>query len=155
DGGEGNDTLQGDFGGLIGFGGAGDDLLLAGDHVFQNGPGGDLSGNDGNDKLVGSAGEDTLDGGAGADTMIGGIGDDLFIQTDADDTLEDIDGNNALITNQSLTKGLDIISYYQFVGDAPVNFKATKSWNLVIGTNYNDTIDGLAYDDTLFGGDGN
>ena len=83
DGGEGNDTLQGNFGGLVGFGGAGDDVLFAGDHVTQNQAGGDLSGEEGNDELVGSDGADILDGGDGADTMMGGIGDDLYIQTDA------------------------------------------------------------------------
>ena len=62
-------------------GGAGEDLLEAGDgsSVLDGGGGIDsLAGGDGVDRLAGDTGDDLLLGGKDADTMVGGQGDDIL-----------------------------------------------------------------------------
>ena len=73
------------------YGGAGDDVLWAGDAAdrLEGGAGNDnlwggggkdsLLGGDGADRLTGSVGDDVLEGGAGADTLTGGAGADRFV----------------------------------------------------------------------------
>jgi Ca2+-binding RTX toxin-like protein len=63
------------------YGGAGDDVLVAG---FGNSF---LSGGDGNDILLGGPGQDVLDGGPGHDVLIGGGGRDTLIGTPGCDLL--------------------------------------------------------------------
>jgi len=76
----GNDVLFGGAKGSV-FGGAGDDMLIAGLY------GGNLAGGQGSDLLIGQFGanllegnedDDFLFGGAGSDTLIGGTGNDLL-----------------------------------------------------------------------------
>lgn len=63
---------------VIGFGDAGNDILIggAGNDLLLGGAGNDiLNGGLGNDQLEGGAGLDTLYGGAGNDRLDGGVGD--------------------------------------------------------------------------------
>ncbi len=74
-GGDGYDTLIGDFQSDLLSGGAGDDYLLGftGDDFLYGGDQDDtLKGEDGNDTLEGGKGNDILDGGAGDDILDGG-----------------------------------------------------------------------------------
>ena len=48
-----------------------------------------LSGGDGSDTLIGQAGNDTLNGGNGADSILGGLGNDSLLGGDGADTLCD------------------------------------------------------------------
>ncbi len=110
DGGDGNDTLWGDYPGsspapgadwLEGgagndslLGGPGDDRLLggSGDDILDGGAGNDiLRGATGTDQLYGGDGNDLLAGGAGNDYLGGGIGDDVLY---LDGDLGAVDGTN-------------------------------------------------------------
>jgi Ca2+-binding RTX toxin-like protein len=91
DGGNGNDTLNGDFDANQLDGGNGNDVLRGGseDDVLDGGNGADtlegwadedtLNGGAANDVLLGGAGADHLFGGNGVDTLEGGAGADLFM----------------------------------------------------------------------------
>ena len=119
--------------------------------VFSGGPGGDvlisgegddvLQGEDGNDKLVGHAGHDTLSGGANDDILVGGAGpDDLY-------------GGD----------GFDIVSYEDSPSSITIDLRtgtisgdgagdSFSSIEGVIGTPFNDTIEGSEGNDALLGG---
>ena len=91
EGGEGNDTIAGDWGDDILGGAEGDDWIdgEGGDDVIEGGPGDDdlyggdgdntLEGGPGNDWLQTEKGLDTLEGGPGADTLLGGRDADVFV----------------------------------------------------------------------------
>ena len=70
DGGDGNDTIEGETGGDVLVGGEGDDLLYGGDDNDA------LHGTGGMDTLYGEAGDDVLNGGAEIDVLHGGTGFD-------------------------------------------------------------------------------
>lgn len=80
-GGEGNDSIRGQYGDDLIYGGEGFDLLEgnAGNDTLHGGGGFNvLEGGSGADVLTGGAGVDLLDGGAGYDTLTGGAGLDFF-----------------------------------------------------------------------------
>jgi hypothetical protein len=92
-GGDGHDSIHGDFRGLL----HGDDTIYAGagnDKIWGEG---------GNDTLNGGAGDDTLDGGAGNDTLNGGSGDDTYVfEFQGNDTVIDSSGSDIVVAD---TKG--------------------------------------------------
>jgi Ca2+-binding RTX toxin-like protein len=99
-------------------GGAGDDVLWAGDAAdrLDGGEGNDnlwggggsdsLLGGAGADKLDGSIGDDVLEGGAGADSLIGGAGADRFVYRSdaggAGDVIADFGEGDVLDVSQLL-----------------------------------------------------
>ncbi|WP_308189089.1 calcium-binding protein [Nostoc mirabile] len=101
-GGDGNDTLDG--GGTLN-GGDGNDTLDGGGTL--NGDNGDdilngsgiLNGGDGNDALIGAFGNDTLIGAFGNDTLNGGVGDDELNGGAGNDSLNGGEGNDILAGN--------------------------------------------------------
>jgi Ca2+-binding RTX toxin-like protein len=119
------------------------------------------------DKLIGNAGDNGLDGGLGDDTLIGGEGKDFFIGGGGFDTLDfstETGGFGSVI--------VDFFSaHYGLVGPSNIldtwnNSEYVESVEHFIGTNsgvadefYLDgggyTIDAMAGDDIVVGGDGN
>ncbi len=100
------------------LGGAGDDVLWAGDaadrleggsgndNLWGGGGGDSLFGNEGADRLDGSVGDDVLEGGAGADTLAGGAGADRFVYrvdaVGAGDVIADFGAGDVLDISQLL-----------------------------------------------------
>ncbi|MDP1612335.1 MAG: calcium-binding protein, partial [Sulfuritalea sp.] len=97
DGGDGNDTIWGDYPGYTTTpgadwleGGAGNDFLYGGaaDDLLLGGSGNDnLQGEAGNDVLRGATGADVLSGGDGNDVLLGGAGDDFMDGGSGNDVL--------------------------------------------------------------------
>ncbi|WP_339057673.1 calcium-binding protein [Candidatus Regiella endosymbiont of Tuberolachnus salignus] len=86
------------------FGGAGNDILLAGADqrgakTFYGEAGNDqLYGGKESDQLFGGSGNDTLKGNGGDDHLYGGAGDDTYLYTlgDGNDVIDDVEGRNTL-----------------------------------------------------------
>ncbi|MBP2636171.1 MAG: peptidase and matrixin and adamalysin [Firmicutes bacterium] len=102
-----------------------------------------LKGRDGDDTLEGGAGNDTLDGGIGADQVSGGAGDDLIVYSD-DDIM--VDGG----------EGIDTITGALATAGLTIDFDPAIFTNIekVIGSKYNDTINGNNSANNLSGGEG-
>jgi Ca2+-binding RTX toxin-like protein/subtilisin-like proprotein convertase family protein len=130
DGGDGNDTIWGDYAGAVApgadwleggngndtlYGGAGDDLLLGGS---------------GNDNLQGDAGNDILRGATGADQLYGGDGNDVLLGGAGDDYIDGGLGNDVLFLEGDLgTVNGAVFNYYGTrVGGAGADvFKVTAN----------------------------
>lgn len=157
DGGDGNDTIFGQYGDDTIEGGADADQIYggAGDDSLDGGDGADtLSGGDGSDTLAGGDGADVLDGGAGdddiavggSDTATGGSGDDVFT-LDATDPAADIavtldGGTDATDGNPDDTANGD-------AGDVLDLGDQTADLTVALGTNpETGTVDGLDADGT-------
>ncbi len=115
------------------------------DHVV--GPvigGGDdtLQGGDGNDKLVGGEGADILEGGVGDDLLVGGGGADTLDGGDGDDTADYSSASQAVAFSLKTGTGT--------AGDAASD-TLTSIENL-IGSDFNDTLEGDANDNRIDGG---
>jgi Ca2+-binding RTX toxin-like protein len=115
DGGDGDDTLWGDYSGTSAGndwleGGAGNDTLYGGggNDFLVGGSGNDgLAGNAGNDILLGNSGDDDLFGGDGDDLLDGGSGRDLLSGDAGNDTIYiDNDLGELNITTSTLNYGM-------------------------------------------------
>ena len=97
----------------------------------------------GNDTLTGNAGDDVLRGSAGNDGMDGGAGIDFLDFSDgaAGINFTLVQSNTSTAVNLSGAIGLGNDSYSNMEG--------------VIGTNFNDTLNGSSLADVLMGGGGN
>lgn len=137
-GGDGYDTLIGDYLGDFLYGDNHDDYLKgnAGNDTLQGGAGNDL--------IYGDADNDTITGGTGNDTIYGGDGNDTITQSSATGTSSNID--------------------YIYGGAGTDTISLTNSKDYIWGGTGNDTIstgNGLNYaygedgDDTITGGDDN
>jgi Ca2+-binding RTX toxin-like protein len=149
DGGAGNDLLVAGDGAAMLLGGAGNDTL-------RGGVGDDsLSGGDGDDTLDGGAGNDVLSGGAGNDTLRGGLGDDWLWGGDGDDTLDGESGNDVLTAgsgNDTLRGGLGDDWLWGGGGDDMLDGGTGNDF--LFGEAGEDTLKGGAGDDSLSGGGG-
>ncbi len=136
-----------------------------------------LYGGPGNDTLRGGAGNDTLSGGAGTDRLEGGAGDDTYLINDrapATITISDSAGNDTIdVSNWIGPKGAKInlaapVGAYQFVAagyyssqgpsnpnDVVLRFDQFEAIENVIGTQFDDVIEGNSKDNTFDGGAGN
>lgn len=156
-GGDDNDTLHGSYGQDNIFGDAGDDFLWGqtDDDSLSGGIGNDtLWGGDGHDSLRGDAGHDLMSGGGGNDTLIGGDGHDTLLGGGGADLLQ---GN----------AGLDTVSYDDATARVIVNLLNNSAnagqaagdilYNIenLIGSNYNDVLDGSNAANHIRGGAGN
>ena len=147
-GGAGADSLSGGDGRDSLAGGTENDVLHGdlGDDTLDGGDGSDLLyGDDGNDLLVGGLGADSLFGGAGADTMAGGAGADQFTGGADRDTVTYAGATSGVIVN--LTTGGS-------AGDA-LGDTFLDAIEILVGSNFDDTLTGTATADSLQGGDGN
>ncbi|QNM83498.1 calcium-binding protein [Sphingomonas sabuli] len=112
--------------------GAGTDTLIAIEQVSGSAFGDRLVGNDSNNTLFGSGGDDVLIGGLGNDALNGGYGIDTVDYRSATASISMVGGN---VTGGA---GSDTLS----------------SIENIIGSNYNDTIEGTSTDNVLRGEDG-
>ncbi len=146
--GQGNDYLTGDE--------------YDGDALGANGGDDRLFGNGGTDQLWGGGGDDYLDGGTGADAMYGGQGDDTYVVDDANDTIEeksDIElgggdgGYDRVFASVNYTLSANIEALRLTSGALSGTGNALN--NAIYGNNSDNTLDGAAGADTMFGLDGN
>ena len=173
-GGAGDDRLTGGAGDDELYGGEGDDELYGypGDDRLDGGAGDDrLEGWAGNDQLYGGAGNDWLIGNQGNDQLEGGAGDDLLYGREGRDRLYGGEGDDELLGGAGSDilrggAGADTISYLS--SDAPVDIRlstghasgghakgdAFSEVENIIGSYYNDRLDGDANDNELTGGGG-
>ncbi|HEX9955420.1 MAG TPA: calcium-binding protein [Allosphingosinicella sp.] len=123
--------------------------------------GGDLDdiliGAGGNDILRGFGGADQIIGGAGIDTLIGGAGDDTYLDHEAGDTvIEEANGGIDQIRTTALNYTLpDNVEWLRGMASVAQQLTGNTLDNTLIGTNYNDILDGGAGADRMFGGYGN
>ncbi|MBM79804.1 MAG: hypothetical protein CMJ78_04335, partial [Planctomycetaceae bacterium] len=147
----GDDTLMGGSGNDRSLGGSGNDLLIGGD---------------GNDVLNGQGGQaDTMNGGLGDDTLKGGQGASDTAQITGDVTsitdtrINSTDqGNDRLVSIESLDitlndndNNIDASGFTR----GGININAMGGNDTVLGTAFDDTIDGGDGDDSLRGLQGN
>ncbi len=175
-GGSGSDTLRGGDGDDIISGGevsgSGKNSEIGGDDT--------LYGEAGDDILYGDDGDDTLDGGIGSDTLEGGDGDDILTAGDDDDTLSGGAGDDTLSGDDGADllegdagadsldggTGIDTATYASSDQAVVIDLAAgtasggdadgdsfTSIENL-IGSDYDDTLQGDGGDNELTGGDG-
>ncbi|MYM67519.1 type I secretion C-terminal target domain-containing protein [Pseudoduganella sp. FT55W] len=117
DGGYFNDTLHGNGGADSMSGGAGDDLLVAGD-VEDVQSGSSMGGGDGNDTLIGGNGADRLMGSAGNNLVSGGGGNDDIHIMEGSDSVDGGEGNDTISVegsgNSTVTGGAgnDLLAVY-------------------------------------------
>lgn len=144
----GNDTINGDDGNDVIYGGAGNDLI---------------EGGEGLDVIFGGAGNDILSGGFKKDTVNGGAGDDIF-RVWGNTWLENTNGDSGNDTldfsghtmNTGFTLNLETRAG-AFVGNVDgVNGQMTvASMERVIGSASADSFTGDINNNTFFGGTGN
>lgn len=153
----GNDTLNGT---------SGDDTIngLAGDDTIDAGDGNDLiDGGDGDDSLFGGGGDDLLNGGAGNDLLDGGEGSEAMDGGAGMDTVSFAAANHSIYLILESTaprdtgQGVDsIINIENVVGSAFDDFlDGTHGDNRIDGGPGNDIIVGGGGSDVLIGGSGN
>jgi Ca2+-binding RTX toxin-like protein len=131
------DTLKGDDGANVLDGGDGNDVL--------SGAGGDdlLLGGAGNDSLRGGLGDDTLEGGAGNDTLGGDAGADMLIGGDGVDAASYAGAASGVVASLALGGS---------EGDAAGD--SYDGIEILIGSAFNDVLEGGDDADTLIGGAG-
>ncbi|HEX8580257.1 MAG TPA: calcium-binding protein, partial [Allosphingosinicella sp.] len=123
--------------------------------------GGDLDdiliGAGGSDILRGFGGADQIIGGAGIDTLIGGAGDDTYFDHEAGEAvIEEADGGIDQIRTTALIYTLpDNVEWLRGMANVAQQLTGNALDNTLIGTNYNDILDGGAGIDRMFGGYGN
>jgi serralysin len=146
-------------------GGAGKDVLLAGDGAnrLDGGSGSDsIAGGGGGDILRGGEGLDTLDGGAGADTLWGGAWTDTYLVDDPGDRIFELpsEGGDLVLSRVSFTLPAEVERLVlvgegalEATGSGDGNGLTGNDWaNRLDGLSGRDRLDGLGGDDTLLGG---
>ncbi|MCY2968006.1 MAG: M10 family metallopeptidase C-terminal domain-containing protein, partial [Planctomycetota bacterium] len=126
-----------------------------GDTLTGNTLANDLNGGDGNDVLTGAAGDDVLTGGLGDDTFKftanTALGSDTVVEVAGQ-------GNDLLDFSTTTTQSimLDLASSVPQVLNANLTLRlsAGDSFEMVVGTTLNDTIQGNSLNNVLFGGAG-
>ncbi len=173
-GGTGADSISGDAGNDSILGEDDDDSLqgLDGNDTIEGGLGADgIDGGDGIDSLLGDAGNDTilggqgtdvLDGGDDADSLDGGLDDDTLDGGLGDDTItgggggDSLNGNAGTDTADYSLTGIgisaDLVS--GFVGEDNEQTDTLTGIENIIGTAFDDNIDGDAQANAFFGGGG-
>jgi Ca2+-binding RTX toxin-like protein len=147
----GNDLLYSGGGNDSVYGGDGDDQIFAGSDeddpvIGGNGPIYDV------DYIEGGAGNDDISGGDGADVMDGGTGDDMFGVEDAgDEVIERADeGWDLVIARIDYVLPANV-EELQMEGDA-IEGTGNDLFNMMMGTDANNILDGGAGADELEGG---
>jgi Ca2+-binding RTX toxin-like protein len=114
----------------------------------------------GSDTLNGAAAPDTLLGGTGNDTLIGGSGADILRGGAGNDTL-DGQGDPGQFDLIDFSDATGAINFTLSQGAGPFTFSAAglgtdtySNMEGVIGTNFNDTLNGSSSADEIHGGSG-
>ena len=129
-----------------------------------------MDGGAGNDKMWGNSGNDAMNGGEGDDLISGGKGDDVISDSAGNDTVLGNSGNDYFVAGEGDDSydggsGFDTIDYSGAKNGLSINLNThaasglgsdtTKGIEKVIGSAFNDTIDGSKDANVLFGGHGN
>ncbi len=129
-----------------------------------------MDGGAGDDQIWGNSGDDVLDGGEGNDLLSGGKGDDVIADGDGNDTVLGNSGNDYFAAGEGNDSydggsGFDTIDYSGAKNGVSINLNAhvgsgfgsdkTKGIEQVIGSAFNDAIEGSKEANTLIGGFGN
>ena len=156
-----NPTGTGTRGNTTIHGGEGDNRLTGGSNIdIINGNGGDdnITGGNGDDTLNGGAGDDTIEGGAGADTMDGGAGDNdtLSYAGSSRGTTSVTDGttpnprSGVTVTLTSIGAGPG-----ENLGTHAEEDSITGGFENLIGSRYDDKLEGGSGENVIKGGSGN
>jgi Ca2+-binding RTX toxin-like protein len=128
-------------------GGIKSDLLegLDGDDVLKGGPG--------DDKLDGGPGDDLLAGGAGNDTLYGGDGDDMIAPGLGENVIDGGNGTDTVVYSDSIS-GIEALL---FKNVTIIKGKIDTMYDVesVIGTVFDDNLEGDGRDNVLVGKEGN
>jgi Ca2+-binding RTX toxin-like protein len=144
----------------------GDDAI----NVINGGDGNDaINAAGGNDTLTGGSGNDTIADGAGVDIVNGGAGNDTYVVGAGNDTIDDsggidtLDFSNAIAAlkvnlnfgggNQTSAIVGTIDANGNVIGDE--NRVTFATFENVIGTRFNDSIESYSADSIIDGGSGN
>ena len=160
--------LSQEFSGMVAalsvLNGSGETIL---EEIFANVHGGNdtLDGGDGNDLIYGEAGADLIDGGDGNDIMHGGSGNDTITGGDGDDQLLGGSGYDtgvyagdvndlgfSLIGGDIQVSGAEGVDTLNSIESLRL---AGTDYELVVGTNGDDTLVGGAERELILGFDGN
>lgn len=123
------------------------------DHLLGDTGANTIRGGAGNDAITGREGNDVLDGGAGNDSMHGGTGNDILIGGDGADLL-DGGTNTDTVTYASATSRI-VVNLSTNVHSGAAAGDSLISIENIIGTAYNDQINGNSATNWLQGGAGN
>jgi Ca2+-binding RTX toxin-like protein len=113
-----------------------------------------LSGSSFNDTLVGSAGANLLYGDTGDDALYGGLGNDTLAGGAGDDTLDGGKGTNTANyadANGAVTVNLNLTTAQNTGSEGK---DTLKSIQVLVGSDFNDTLTGDAHNNVLTGGNG-
>ena len=123
-------------------------------NVISAGNGNDIVyGRNGDDTLNGDAGNDTLYGEAARDILNGGDGDDILIGGAGIDTLNG--GNGSDTANYSSeTAGIRADLTNNYIFDGGNSRDVVSSIEVLIGTSFDDSLEGAATADEMRGGSG-
>ncbi|MFN7304956.1 MAG: Hint domain-containing protein, partial [Acetobacteraceae bacterium] len=132
----GNDSFWGSSGADMAEGGLGDDTF---------------SGRGGSDQFEAGDGNDSADGGADADFLYGDAGNDTLLGGAGDDTLDGGDGVD-FASYANAAAGVDVQINADALGGAGSD--ELQGFEGLIGSNFNDTLQGDTIANTLYGGDG-
>ncbi len=166
-----NYTAAGNANGVTFSGRAGDDVIVGSNQndTFTGMAGADtISGLNGADSLTGGNGDDVLSGGNGADNLNGGADNDILSGGDGNDILGGGTGiDRADFTGSVLNYTVRLVGTDVLVNDTvgtdgndtvrnveTLRFGAAD-YNLLTGTNGNNTLNGLNTADYIMGGQGN
>ncbi len=130
--------------------------------VIAGGGNDTLTGSTGNEALTGGAGHDLLDGGTANDTLTGGLGNDTMLGSDGSDLFAQAnDGATNSVNGGNQTDTLDLSSStaaWVLLGDSTGTSGATAisftAVEIVIGSDFNDTISDAPFVSTIRGGAG-
>jgi serralysin len=134
----------------------GDVVLGLGNDLYDGRLGtidGNVSGGDGEDKLIGGAGDERLDGGANDDVLMGGAGEDVLVGGTGTDRISywsATSGVTANLANASLNTGDANGDTYSSIE----NLDGSKFNDKLTGTSGNNVIDGGRGADRMEGGAG-
>ena len=110
-----------------------------------------LTGNGAANTLNGGLGDDTLDGGAGSDKLTGGAGNDLYVIDAAGDTVTEgaNEGTDTVRVSVAAYTLAANVEHMLYTGSANFNGTGNVLANEITGGAGNDSLSGLAGDDTL------
>ena len=113
-----------------------------------------IAGLGGNDILEGGAGDDTLEGGAGNDLLVGGAGADTLVGGAGKDTISYRNSMEGVTINLNLGTARGGDAKGDILGRGIENVIGSMHDDMLTGTDYANSLWGLAGDDTLYGGEG-
>lgn len=124
--------------------------------ITGNGTDNILDGLSANDTLYGGGGNDTLIGGSGNDKMFGENGDDTYQVDSTSDTIAELtnEGNDTVNSFINYVLG-DNLENLILVSNEAIDGTGNTTSNIIISSNANSTLRGLAGNDVLYGQGGN